>query len=25
MPDSEVANDDPFSAFENLETAETDP
>lgn len=25
MPDSEVAGDDPFSAFENLETAETDP
>ena len=25
MPDSEMAGDDPFSAFENLETAETDP
>jgi twitching motility protein PilJ len=25
MPDSEIAGDDPFSDFENLETAETDP
>ncbi|MEM1280141.1 MAG: chemotaxis protein, partial [Cyanobacteria bacterium P01_H01_bin.152] len=25
MPDSEIAGEDPFSAFENLETAETDP
>ena len=25
MPDSELVGDDPFSDFENLETAETDP
>ncbi|WP_204136958.1 HAMP domain-containing methyl-accepting chemotaxis protein [Halomicronema sp. CCY15110] len=25
MPDSDIAGDDPFSDFENLETAETDP
>ncbi|NEQ44608.1 MAG: HAMP domain-containing protein [Leptolyngbya sp. SIOISBB] len=25
MPDSAIAGDDPFSDFENLETAETDP
>ncbi|MEM6836775.1 MAG: methyl-accepting chemotaxis protein [Cyanobacteria bacterium P01_C01_bin.120] len=25
MPDSGIADEDPFSAFENLETAETDP
>lgn len=25
IPDSDIAGDDPFSDFENLETAETDP